>query len=112
MVIKGENARIEKLVLKAIELKNKEEQYRRPWIIFDRDRVVDFDSIILSAERNDVGIGWSIPCIEIWLHAHLGEIPVSTESTQCCKRFEDKFQKVTKKEYRKNDKDIYKKMTE
>lgn len=41
-------------------------QYRIPWIVFDRDRVKDFDEIIKTAGRSGVGAGWSNPCFEIF----------------------------------------------
>lgn len=45
------------LVERALELANKEPQYRIPWIVFDRDQVKDFDDIIQAAEKSGVGAG-------------------------------------------------------
>ena len=86
LVIKVEKAKTIELVEKALELAGKETQYRMPWIVFDRDQVKDFDEIIKVAKENGVGQGWSNPC------------------------FADKFEKITRQKYSKNDKDIYQKL--
>ena len=71
-----------KLVIKVIETKTKklveeckefalyDPQYRIPWIVFDRDKVVNFDDIIREAEAEGVSVGWSNPCFEIWYLLH------------------------------------------
>ncbi|MCM1027598.1 MAG: RloB family protein, partial [Roseburia sp.] len=73
LVIRVEKAKTVELVRKALELTEQESQYRIPWIVFDRDQVKDFDEIVLTAEKNDVGAGWSNPCFEIWMYAYFGE---------------------------------------
>lgn len=45
-------------------------QYRKPWIVFDRDRVSMFDQIISDAVKRGFYVGWSNPCFEIWLYAY------------------------------------------
>jgi hypothetical protein len=87
-----------------------ESQYRRPWIVFDRDRVKDFDQIIESAERQGVHAGWSHPCVEIWFHAYFGSMPVTYESTQCVDAFEVEFRRKTGQDYNKTDEGIYRKL--
>lgn len=110
LVIKVEKARTVELVKKALELTEQESQYRIPWIVFDRDRVKDFDEIIRIAERSGVGTGWSNPCFEIWMYAYFGEMPMIMESFTCCDRFAEKFEKATGQKYSKNDRDIYRKL--
>lgn len=112
LVIKVEKARTVELVRKALERKEQESQYRIPWIVFDRDRVEDFDEIIRTAEKNGVGAGWSNPCFEIWMYAYFGEMPAIMESYTCCERFAEKFKKVSGQEYSKNDRDIYRKLVQ
>lgn len=112
LVIKIEKAKTVELVDRARELIDKESQYRIPWIVFDRDRVKDFDEIIKSAEKNGVGAGWSNPCFEIWMYAYFGEMPAIRESYTCCDRFADKFEKITGQKYLKKDKDIYRKLVQ
>ena len=89
-----------------------ESQYRIPWIVFDRDQVKDFDEIIQTAEKSGVGAGWSNPCFEIWMYAYLGEMPVIRESFTCCDRFAEKFEKITRQKYSKNDRSIYQKLVQ
>ena len=110
LVIKVEKARTDELVERALKLAWQDSQYRIPWIVFDRDEVKEFDKIIQAAEKNNVGAGWSNPCFEIWLYAYLGEMPLVMESYACCDRFAEKFEKITKQKYNKNDKKIYKKL--
>ena len=92
-------------------------QYGRLWIIFDRDQTKDFDKIIERAERRGVCVGWSNPCLEIWFHAYLGEMPVYAQdpakaSKACCAGFEKAYQKIKKQTYAKGDPNIYKKLCE
>lgn len=112
LVIKVEKAKTIDLVKRAIEYTDAEPQYRIPWIVFDRDRVKDFDAIIQEAEKNGIGAGWSNPCFEIWLYAYFGEMPAIRESYICCERFAEKFEKVTGQKYFKNDRDIYRKLVQ
>lgn len=112
LVIKVEKAKTVELVEKALELADRETQYRIPWIVFDRDQVKDFDGIIRNAEKNGVGLGWSNPCFEIWMYAYFGEMPAIRESYICCERFEEKFEKIIGQKYSKNDKDIYRKLVQ
>lgn len=112
LVIKVEKAKTVELVDRALELANKESQYRIPWIVFDRDQVQDFDNIIQSAEKSGVSAGWSNPCFEIWMYAYFGEMPAIQESYTCCERFAEKFKQVTGQQYFKKDKDIYRKLVQ
>jgi len=112
LVIKVEKAKTVELVERALELANKEPQYRIPWIVFDRDQVKDFDDIIQAAEKRGVGAGWSNPCFEIWMYAYFGRMPAIRESYTLCDRFADKFEKVTGRKYLKKDKDIYRKLVQ
>jgi len=110
LVIKVEKARTVDLVGRAMELANREPQYRIPWIVFDRDEVKGFDEIVQEAERNGVGAGWSNPCFEIWMYAYFGEMPTIMESYTCCERFADKFEKVIGQKYQKSDRNVYQKL--
>lgn len=111
MIAEPGNVKIEAdLVERAKELAALDSQYRTPWIVFDRDQVRDFDRIVQAAEEKGVGAGWSNPCFEIWLYAYFGEMPAIMESSVCCARFEERFKKITRKRYNKNDKNIYGKL--
>ncbi|WP_370748259.1 RloB family protein [Faecalibacillus intestinalis] len=80
IVIKVVETKTAKLVDKCKELTAYDAQYRIPWIVFDRDRVVNFDKIIKEAENNVIQVGWSNPCFEIWLFAYYGNMPNIKES--------------------------------
>ena len=111
-----------RLTLKVVETKTKkllheckslmtyDTQYRIPWIVFDRDRVEDFDQIIEKAESEGIHVGWSNPCFEIWMYAYFGTMPTIYESKTCCTKFGNLYEKKTGQEYGKSEKDIYKKL--
>ena len=113
IVIKVEKAKTTySLVDRTIELCSTQAQQRIPWIVFDRDEVKDFDGIIQRAERNDIQVGWSNPCFEIWMYAYFGEMPNIRDSISCCNRFADRFEKITGQKYHKNDKELYQRLTQ
>ena len=112
LVIKVERTRTIDLIQRCKELVSKEPQYRIPWIVLDRDQVEGFDEIIVNAEKNDIKVGWSNPCIEIWFFSYFGTRPSYIESTTCCDKFKDKFQAVTGSVYQKSDTEIYNKLNQ
>ncbi|MBJ2355815.1 RloB family protein [Sphaerochaeta sp. S2] len=89
------------LVSRCLEELDKNAQYRIPWIVFDRDEVKGFDTIINEAKKNHIHTGWSNPCFEIWLHEYLEKAPLSMDSVGCCHTFSTTFKKITKQEYPK-----------
>jgi hypothetical protein len=110
LVIKVSNTKTDKLVSEAVNLASRQPQYREPWIIFDRDRVKNFDQITKEAEQNSIKAGWSNPCIEIWFSAYLGKIPGYNDSVTCCNGFAQTYRRITGKDYDKSDTGIYSKL--
>lgn len=110
IVIKVSKTKTEQLVDEAYELASLQPQYSEPWIVFDRDKVKDFDKIIIKATDMGIHAAWSNPCIEIWFNAYFGEMPVYLDSVKCCDGFSSKFSKVTGQEYKKSDPDLYQKL--
>lgn len=100
------------LIKEGKSIQEYEAQYKSVWIVFDRDRVTKFDEIIQTAKENDFEVGWSNPCFEMWLFCYLNKMPNIPESDRCWKKFGEEFQKRTHKEYKKDDKDIYKHVNE
>ena len=98
------------LVHRCLELIQAEAQYRMAWIIFDRDRVVNFDKIIENAYANGIHVGWSNPCFEIWLFAYFGSMPAINESWILCQRFATVYQRQTGIEYSKADSGLYQRL--
>ena len=107
LVIRVNRSATVDLISQCKEALSLEPQYRIPWIIFDRDQLANFDSIISEAERSGIQVGWSNPCIEIWFHAYFGAMPTCFNSTQCCDAFGDSFEKIAGHKYKKSDKGIY-----
>ena len=112
LIIKVERARTVDLVQKCRELISKEPQYRIPWIILDRDQIACFDEIILAAEKNDINVGWSNPCIEIWFYSYFDIPPTCIASTVCCDKFKNRFRAITASVYEKSDAEIYNKLSQ
>ncbi len=108
LIIKVVETTAKDLIQKCIELVSYEPQYRIPWIVFDRDQVVDFDSIIEDAEKKGINAGWSNPCFEIWMFGYFGKMPVIQDSWTCCRKFEEIYKNKTGLDYSKADKNIYK----
>lgn len=107
LVIRVCKTKTTKLVDEAQNLASMESQYAEPWIIFDRDRVENFDLIIRDAEQKGIKAGWSNPCIEIWFSAYFGLMPLYQDSASCCNGFAREYLQITGKEYVKSDEDIY-----
>lgn len=86
------------------------ENFKETWIVFDRDRVPDFDKLIQKANCRGINVAWSNPCIEIWFLAYYGIMPDGMDSVQCCAEFGRVFKKRTGESYTKNDDGIYRKL--
>lgn len=112
LVIKVVETKTQDMIQKCLELTAYDAQYRKPWIVFDRDEVPDFDSIIKNAQKYGIKVGWSNPCFEIWMYAYFGKMPAIVESWKCCDKFSDVFQKQTGRVYSKSDKDLYRLLQE
>ncbi len=110
LVIKVIETNTKNLIKNCLEEISYDPQYRVPWIVFDRDKVKDFDDIIEKAKENRIHVGWSNPCFEIWLFAYFGSMPNIYESKICCNKFAENYKRMTKREYAKGDKDLYKQM--
>lgn len=88
-----------------------EPQFGEPWIVFDRDQVSNFDEIISRAEKEEISVGWSNPCIEIWFDAYFGQMHAYSNSKQCCRRFAETYESKTGLEYDKAEKKLYEMLT-
>ena len=83
-----------------------------PWIVFDKDQVKEFDELVNKAQRNNINVAWSNPCIEILFLAYFGKSPNVSETSECIKEFEKEYIKRVGKKYEKNNKDIYRDLTQ
>ena len=107
LVIKVIKTKSNNLVDEARNLASINPQYGEIWIIFDRDKVKNFDEIIRQAEDKGINVGWTNPCIEEWFNAYFGAMPTYQDSVACCNGFAQTFKRVTGQKYAKSDKDIY-----
>lgn len=103
-----DGVKTKELINKAYRDSSYDPQLRETWIIFDRDQVTNFDKIIEKAESMNIHVGWSNPCIEVWLHAYLGELHAFDTSTCFCNSLKNLCrQKMNGYEYNKTDSDLY-----
>ena len=107
LVVKVFETETTNLVEKCKEQRKYDPQYRKPWIVFDRDQVKDFDSIIREAEKSGIDVGWSNPCFEIWLYAYYDKMPIIYNSWDCCSKFGALYASKTGIDYDKADENIY-----
>ena len=107
IVIKVSTAKTDELVETCKNQASLEPQYGEPWIVFDRDRVTQFDEIIRKAHKAGIKVGWSNPCIEIWFDAYFGQMHSYQDSKQCWYRFAETYERRTGLEYSKADEHIY-----
>ena len=82
-----------------------------PWIIFDKDQVKEFDQIIDKAEKHDINVGWSNPCVEILFLSYFGKSPSVFDQNDCIKQFSLEYKKQLGKDYKKNNKRIYEELS-
>lgn len=73
-------------------------------------QVKDFDDIILEATNRGIQVGWSNPCIEIWLFVYFGSMPAIQDSWICCSEFERVYERKTGQKCDKNDAQMYRKI--
>ena len=107
IAIKVSQTSTQNLVKSCKEQAALEPQFGQPWIIFDRDQVVNFDKIIEQAQKEGVSVGWSNPCIEIWFDAYFGKMHTYNDSVICCRKFGETFKRKTGQEYHKDSRQIY-----
>ena len=112
LIIRVVETKTKNMIQKCREMTAYEAQYRIPWIVFDRDKVEDFDNIISKAEESGINIGWSNPCFEIWLFAYFGKMPVIWESWRCCTKFSEVYKLKTGQDYSKADSNLYRHLCE
>ena len=101
------NVPTNRLIDTCIEIRDKQLHYSKIWIVFDRDKVKTFNTIIETANKVGVYPAWSNPCFEIWLWGYFAKPHSIEESTMCCEMFKHIFKNKTGKDYKKSMADIY-----
>ena len=112
LVIQVVETKPQNMIQKCLDLTSYDAQYRIPWIVFDRDQVINFDEIISEASSVGIQVGWSNPCFEIWMHSYFGSMPAIKESWKCCDRFADIYEKRTGHKYSKAELDLYRRLSQ
>lgn len=112
IVIKVSETKNRNMIKEALEFSSELPQYAEPWIVFDKDKIKNFDKIIEKAENSKVKVAWSNPCIEIWFNAYFGKMPNYQNSVTCCSEFGKEYKKNVGQEYHKADDRLYNKLVE
>lgn len=110
LVIKIKSSKTYDMVDTILSEISKKPNVYESWIVFDKDQVKNFDELILKAEKHNINIGWSNPCIEILFLGYFGKSPSVKDSQDCIKEFEKIYYKHTRKKYKKNNTNIYKEL--
>ena len=103
LVLKVFNRDTKKLIASCKEIMSLNPNYAEPWIVFDRDKVVDFDMLIRIAESESINVAWSNPCIEVWFEAYFNEMSTYLDSVTCNTGFRRTFLKRTGQKYLKSN---------
>lgn len=103
LVIKVYQSATNDLIRRCLDESSKIPQYSVPCIVFDRDQVQNFDEIIYKADNNNIKVGWSNPCIEVWFEAYFGNMTYYGSSQDCCSGFAKKFSEKTGNVYKKSN---------
>ena len=107
VVIKIKTKHTKDLIDFTLQELTKSPNYAEPWIVFDKDEVIDFDELVYKAQNKDINVAWSNPCIEILFLAYFGKNPSVADQKECIKRLEEIYKRETNKKYEKNEKKIY-----
>lgn len=107
VVIKVKTKQTKDLIDFTLEQVSKSPNYVEPWIVFDKDEVVDFDVLIQKAHNKEINVAWSNPCIEIMFLAYFGKNPTVTNQKDCINNLEKVYRNKTNKKYEKNENKIY-----
>lgn len=103
LVLKVFNRDTKKLISSCKEIISLNPNYAEPWIVIDRDRVVDFDILIRNAKSEMINVAWSNPCIEVWFEAYFNEMSAYLDSVACNVGFKRIFSRRTGQTYRKSN---------
>ena len=85
-------------------------RYGQIWVVFDKDDYPDkqFNQAIKNSSFN---IAWSNPCFEIWILLHLKKVINFVPKDKILNELDKEFKKYGLGNYRKNDKNIFKKIS-
>lgn len=103
------------LVKKTDEIKAKLEyqrqlQFDRVWVVFDKDDFHDFNEAIALADRKGYKAGWSNEAFELWYLLHFVYLDAAITRADYIKKLESEIQKYHSYRdfrYKKNDKGFY-----
>ena len=94
---------------KMINYANK--MYNQVWVVFDKDDYND-KQFNLAVNSCDYNVAWSNPNFELWLLVHFKKINKCISKDEVLKELSKEFYRNGLGSYRKNDKNVFSKLTE
>lgn len=104
--IKKVNSNTLELVKEVIKSKSySKKEFDQIWCVFDKDSFnpTEFNNAITTAKNNNINVAYSNQCFELWYVLHFQELTVSIPR----KQYERILDKHLDREYKKNDKKIF-----
>ncbi len=111
--INGEGFNTQSLVNRAKQIRDAKKgtkyAYDEVWLVFDRDsfKPDQFDNAIYSAEATGMKVAWSNEAFELWYILHFEDRQTGMSRTE----YKQHLSKHLGDPYKKNDKDMYSKLT-
>ena len=109
--VKGTGMNTESLVKYAQKIVNQSyKMYGQVWVVFDKDEYSD-EQFNNAIKLNEYNSAWSNPNFEVWILSHFKKLNKSMTKDETMKQITKEFSKVGLGEYKKNDKELFTKIS-
>lgn len=109
--VKGTGMNTESLVKYAQKIVNQSyKMYGQVWVVFDKDEYSD-EQFNNAIKLNEYNSAWSNPNFEVWILSHFKKLNKSMTKDETLKQVTKEFSKVGLGEYKKNDKELFTKIS-
>ena len=109
--VKGTGMNTESLVKYAQKIVNQSyKMYGQVWVVFDKDEYSD-EQFNNAIKLNEYNSAWSNPNFEVWILSHFRKLNKSMTKDETMKQVTKEFEKAGLGEYKKNDKELFTKIS-
>ena len=109
--VKGTGMNTESLVKYAQKIVNQSyKMYGQVWVVFDKDEYSD-EQFNNAIKLNEYNSAWSNPNFEVWILSHFKKLNKSMTKVETLKQVTKEFSKIGLGEYKKNDKELFTKIS-
>lgn len=108
--VRGEGCGTTKLIKAANKhVKNSKVIYQNVWVVFDKDKFIDFDEAITYGEKKNYKIAWSNISFEYWIYLHFAYATTNFSTEDLKEKLNSYFKNnnLGSGRYEKNDENIY-----